>query len=225
MAKKFSKKKLGRNHRRKSSETDDYFREGEPSRFSNLPKGTYDGYVKAGSWLIEAKESGGHRSLCTLVVTSPEEFKNRVQVKRDDLSTQVGVNIFLGELEALELGQPKSLRECSEILADTDNLRVRFWVGEPRDENPPKVRFNERLEEANGAEEDEDVDEDAEEETEEKSKKKGKSKKNEYTKKEIRSMDEDELTELIENEGLDIDPDDFDSWDDVADAVIKELGL
>jgi hypothetical protein len=32
------------------------------------------------------------------------------------------------------------------MLSETDNLKIKFWVGKPQDEFPPKVRINELLE-------------------------------------------------------------------------------
>jgi len=226
MAKKSKKSKKQQTRKSKkalrkgSTSTDKLFADGVPSRFSNLPEGTYDGYIKPGSFIIEPKEDGsGHRALCSLIVTSPEEFEGRTQVKRSDLSTQIGVNIFLGELETLEFDQPASLEEASELLAETDNIPVRFWVGPQNDEYPPKVRFNERLE-GEGGREDEAEDE-SEDETEDESEEE----ESEYTKKDIKKMDEEALTQLIEDEALDIDPDDYDTWPEVATACIEELGL
>ena len=45
----------------------------------------------------------------------------------------------------------------------------------------------------------------------------------EYTKKQIKAMDEDELTELADE--LDLDPDEYDEWSDLAKACIKMLEL
>lgn len=219
MVKKAKKKKkkrpMTRGRGSGTSEVDQMFRDGVPSTgFSNLPPGTYEGYVKPGTALIEVKDSGGHRCQITLVVTSPEEFAGnketdpREQVARYDLTTQVGVDILLGELETMELGQPDTLEEAGKMLAESDNIPVEFWVGVPKDEFPPKVRINARLEE--------DL-------TDEKAAKGGESKEPEYTKAEIKKMSDDELDDLAKEEGL--DPDDYETYPELAKALIEELGL
>lgn len=248
-----------------SAEIDRLFADGEPAeKFSNLPTGTYDGIIKPGSAVIEPKRDASHqyRASLSLVVTEPEEFKDRTQLARYDLSTQIGVNIFLAELATLDVGQPKNLKEAAEMMEETDNLPVRFWVSEPQDEFPPKVRINERLE-GNGNDggsssggddnpfdigdrvtaaiddedypgevisivsndtvevkfDDGDVQDcdigDVEDE------KAGKAP--EYTADEINDMDESDLTELAKEN--DMDPDDHDTWEDLAAALIDELGL
>ena len=45
----------------------------------------------------------------------------------------------------------------------------------------------------------------------------------EYTKKDIKKMDNDQLSELADEQGL--DPDDYETWEDLADAIIDELAL
>lgn len=145
MAKKSKKKSKKKN----KSQTDDLFSSGEPSSgFMNLPTGTYEGFVKPGSAVIEPKDSGGHKASLTLVVTAPEEHEDKEQSMRCDLSTQVGVNIFLGQLETLGLDQPSSVKEAAESLEETDNKKVSFWVGPEQGEFPPKVRINELLEDS-----------------------------------------------------------------------------
>jgi len=206
MAKKQSKRKKA--VRRQAADTDDFFRKGEPaSGFNNLPEGTYEGYIKAGSAIIEPKDSGGHRASCTLVVTSPQEHEEREQVKRNDLSTQVGVNIFLGELKTLGFDQPKNVKEAAEMLAETDNVPVRFWVSPPQDDYPPKVRFNERLEGNGGPSEAPSAEEEY------------------YTREEILAMDEEKICALNKEEELGLDPDDYDTWEEFNEACATEYGV
>lgn len=154
-SKKTSKKK------NRKSQTDDLFSSGKPSSgFMNLPSSTYEGFIKPGSAVIEPKDSGGHKASLTLVVTAPEEFEGKEQTMRCDLSTQVGVDIFLGQLvNVLGFDQPSSAKETAEILEETDKMKVRFWVGPEQGEFPPKVRLNELLEDS-----DEDSDSDSSDE-------------------------------------------------------------
>lgn len=189
-------------------------------RFSNLPPGTYEGFVKPGSAQIEEKPNKtGKRAVMTLVVTSPQEFENRQQRFVCDLSTDIGKSIFLGELKTMGFGEPVSLREAADILADTDNLAVSFWVSEPKDENPPKVRINDILgtsakpaEAGRGG----------------RSESKGRKSRSEapapeYTKDEIYDMKGKQLDKLAES--LNLNPGDFKTDEDLQDACIDELKL
>jgi len=203
MARKSKKNKKGK------SKTDDFFANGEPSSgYNNLPEGTYEGVVKPGSAIIEPKESGGHRASMTLVVTSPEEYEDREQIFRCDLSTQVGVNIFLGQLDLLGLDQPSTLKEAASALSETDDVPVRFWVGPQQDEFPPKVRINERLDDSD---DDDDNDDDGEDEEPE------------YTKKDIKKMSDEELDDLAKDN--DMDPDEYDTYQELREALYEELDL
>jgi len=211
MAKKTKKRKRAAPAGRAAppSDLDDYLASGEPAAgFSNLPQGNYEGFVKPGSAVIEPKDSGGDRAQLMLVVTSPEEHVDRQQMRFYDLTTQIGVNILLGELEAMELPQAKSKKELGSILQQTDNIPVRFWVGPEREDFPPKVRINERLEGAPAsAGGDADTGSDY------------------YTKEEIMAASEKELEDIIKVEELAIVPDDIDTWEEVAEQVCTALGI
>jgi len=205
-------KKAVKHSKRSSSKSsggniDSLFKTAVPSRgFRNLPTGTYDGFVKPGSAIIEPKSKGSsdYKASLVLIVSEEGDFENREQTARYDLSTEVGVSIFMGDLEAMELGKPSNLAEAAEMLSDSDDVPVEFWVSEPKDEFPPKVRINERLEEGEASEVEEP------EETEEL-----------LTAKEIKAMSEDELTTLAKDN--DLDPDDFESWEDLAAELITLL--
>lgn len=188
---------------RGGSDIDSMFANGEPAeRFYNLPSGTYEGIIKAGSALIEEKpdQKGSYRASCVLVVTEDGEYEDKEQQARFDLSTQIGVNIFLGELDTLEIDKPDNLRDAGDALSEMDGLAVRFWVSEPKDEFPPKVRFNEKLESTNGG--------------------RPETASVEYTKKDIKAMSEDELTALAKENNL--NPDDY-SWEELEEKLIEEL--
>lgn len=208
MAKKAVKKKTSKKVAKKTedtSDTDALFAGGEPATgFSNLPEGTYEGYIKPESAIIEPKDGGRHKASLVLVCTD-DEYENRTQTARYDLSTQIGVNIFLGDLDKLGFSQPTSVKEAAELLPETDNVPVRFWVGPQRDEYPPKVRINERLEEENGTSEDVSLDDDA------------------YTKKDVMALTDDE-TEALADE-LEIDHTQYEEWSEVRKVICEELGL
>jgi hypothetical protein len=158
MPQKKAKKAVRRNtpqqggHPRASTKAtlDDFIKNGKPVRgFSNLDSGTYDGYIKAGSALLDQKADGGDRCTMTLVTEVPDKDGNLVekeQRKRDDLSTQFGYNLLLGDLANMDFPVPTTRAELGQMLSETDNLKIKFWVGKPQDEFPPKVRINELLE-------------------------------------------------------------------------------
>jgi len=211
----------GRSRSNRSSNIDELFANGEPAeKFSNLPGNkTYEGHIKAGSAIIEPKSDSkdDYRASFILIVTSPKEYKDRQQMARFDLSTQIGVNIFLAELETMELGAPSSLKEAAEMLEETDEVPVRFWVSEPEDEFPPKVRINERLE-GNGGNSSPDS---------------GQSSSPQYTKAEIRKLGKDAdnnddaaMDELIAlAKESDFNEADYDTWMALAKDIIDDLGL
>lgn len=192
------------------SDIDALFASGVPSvGFVHLPEGDYEGRIKAGSAVIETKDNGGHRMTLTLQTTSPSKYVNREERYYCDLSTQVGVNIFLGLLETLQLGKPTSLAEAAELLAQTDDLLVKFHVAAAKDDYPPKVYINERLEEGEGNV--------------------GEEENTGITADDIQTMganeDEEGLRGIIDENALDVNPDEYDTWAEVADAIVAELGL
>lgn len=127
---------------------DKMFANGEPQvGYQHLPKGRYEGFIVLGSWVIKEKDKGGNESQVRLKCTT-EGFVGREQIGRWDLTTQVGINIFQGNLIALGFEKPRSLKEAAEMVAETDNIPVKFYVGEQKDEFPPKVSILERLETA-----------------------------------------------------------------------------
>ena len=197
-----------------STPTDDFFHNGMPSSgFNNLPTGVYDGYIKPGSFIIEPKPKGGHKASCTLVVPAEEGGQeDRTQAMRCDLSTQTGVDIFLGELKILGFDQAKCLKEASEMLPETDNVPVRFWVGVPKDENPPNVRFNERLEGAGSLESPAEPTPEA-------------SSGDYYTREEILAMDETDICTFNKDEELKLDPDKYGTWEEFNEACAVEYGV
>ena len=189
------------------------------SGFSNLPQGTYEGYIKPGSALLEPKQDGsGYRAVMTFIVSSPEEYENRSQRYSQDLTSDFGKGLFLGMLETLGFNpEIETDEEAADILSQTDNIPIRFWVGEEKDEFPPRVSINERLEDEDAEDtEDEDV-EDVEDEDEDEDEEV------EYTKKDIRKMSDKDIDELAGE--LDLDPDDYETYKELRDVICDELGL
>lgn len=209
----------------KKSNGNNLFKDIEPvSGFSNLPKGRYEGFVLPGSAVIEPKrDAPGYRAVARFVVTSPDKYKNRQQRYIQDLTSEFGKGLFLGMLGAFDLStEISTIEEAAEVLAETDNVHIRFYVGEPRDEYPPRVSVLERLEDEQDDDdaEDDDVedDEDTEEEEEEED-----VEEEEYTKKDIKKMSEEELDELAEEVGL--DSDEYETYKGLREAIYEELGL
>ena len=199
-----------RNSNKSSGGIDSLFKTAVPSRgFRNLPTGTYDGFVKPGSAIIEPKSKGSsdYKASLVLVVSEEGDLESREQTARYDLSTEVGVSIFMGDLEAMELGKPSNLAEAAEMLAESDGIPVQFWVSEPKDEFPPKVRINERLE-GESAEASEDGEPEEPEE-------------DPLTAVEITNMEEPELATLAKDN--DLNPDHYETWEDLAAELITLL--
>jgi len=208
-----AKKKSSRKGKSSGGNIDALFKGATPSRgFRNLPTGTYEGFVKPGSAIMEPKSKGSqdYKASLVLVVSEDGDLQGREQTARYDLSTQVGVDIFTGDLEAMELGKPESLAEAAEMLADSDGISVEFWVSEPKDDYPPKVRISERLEgDADTSTYDDSDDDDADDAD------------GSLSAEDIRAMSEEELTELAADN--DLNPDDYETWEELADVLVNLL--
>lgn len=203
-------KKSKKSHKSSKSKDSKFFDGIDPlTGYNNLPSGTYEGYIKPGSAVIEDKDDGGQRAVITFVVTSPEEHEDREQVGRYDLTSDVGKGIFLGQLVVLGLDEPSTLKEAASALSETDDIPVRFWVGPEEGEFPPKVRINERLDDS-GDNDDGDGDNGEDEESE-------------YTKKDIKKMSDEELDDLAKDN--DMDPDEYETYQELREALYEELDL
>jgi hypothetical protein len=206
-------KNLSNKNGRSAGDTSSLWKTSKPVIGGNLPRGTYEGYIKPGTWIIEPKKDGGDKSSFTLVVTAPEEYEGRMQIARFDLSTEFGIGVFKGQLITLGFEEPQSISEAAELLSETDGLYVRFYVSEPKDEFPPSVRINERLDEPEETTGPGEESEGGEVETPSEL----------PTRDDIKKMHHDELASLAEEN--DIDPDDYPTDVKLRKEIYAALGV
>lgn len=142
----------------------------EPSKgFTHLPKGSYEGYIKPGSWTFtEVQDKAWKYKTSLTLVVDAGEHEGETEFWRQNLN-DIGKSYLLGLLETLELGRPDTIVPgASDLAAESDNLRVRFYVTESKDEYGPEVYINELLEgEGSGMTNEEEEEEEASEETDE----------------------------------------------------------
>lgn len=193
--------------------TDEFFANGEPSEgFSHVPTGTYEGFIIEGSTRIRKKTSGKPGKVAILLIEIDRgEHEGSKEIAKYDLTSQDGINIFLRNLKNMGLGQPKDTREAAACLEEAEGMRVLFWIGVPKDEFPPNVSINEKLSEG-------DVEN-------------GDGGPDDLTADDVSAfLDTDdegeaELRAIIKDFDLEIDPDDYATWKEVADLVIEQIGL
>jgi len=200
--------------------TDSLFANSEvQERQSHLPDGTYQGFVVPGSAKMEERTSkAGNTSwnVSMQLKVLNGDYVNRTQWYRQNLGTEVGVNIFVTDLVNMGFEKPSSKREAAECLAETDNVKVSFWVNHKDDGYAPTVRINELLEdddvegatkESDGAVEGNDV----------------------ISREDVLALgnaeDEAGLQEIIDEYGLDINQDDYETYGEVATEIVGQLKL
>ncbi len=132
----------------------------------------------------------------TYTYKSSEKDKKRSRGKKDDDDGDDKLQELIGELEDLE-----DMEELEDFIEDND---LDIKIKKKDDEDDVKEKIEEAL-----REEHED---------------KGSSEPD-YNKKEIKKMKRRELIELIEDEGLDVDPDDAEDKEELQELIIEELGL
>ena len=165
-----------------------------------LPDGQYEGIIEAA--LIEESRNGRLQVRWDLLVTEGDCEGRQVR-KYNGLETKDNMDWFKGDLQTLNLDVPDDITNLGDTLEAASGMAIRFQV-RTRDEFT-NIDFIEPLEGGGDKKEKAEPDE------------------AEYTKKDIKKMTEKQLTALADEQGL--DPDDFDEWDDLADALIEELGL
>ena len=192
-------------------------------RRTNLPNGTYQGFVVPGSAKVEERTSraGNTAWLASMrLKVLSGEYANREQSYFQNLGSDVGVNIFVTDLAAMGFAKPASLREAADCMAETDGLKVSFWVRNKDDGYAPDVRINDLLEDDDIEPSDEAPEEietnDSQDEPQ-------------LTAKEVKALgkadDEEALQEIIDDYGLDIDQDEYDTYAEVASVIIEQLEL
>jgi len=203
-----AKKKLKKTARRASGgvsgrlgESQDDWEGAEPRSFgAPLPDGQYEGIIE--NAIIEESRNGRLQARWDLLVTEGDCEGRQIR-KYNGLETKDNLAWFKGDLETLDLTVPDDFTDIGDTLEEACGMGIRFQV-RSRDEFT-NIDFIEPLETTSKK------DKKKEEEPEEPS----------YTKAQVKKMDEDELTAAAKEFGL--DPDDYDEWDDLADAIIDEL--
>ena len=178
------------------------------------PGKAHEGVIK--DVIIEPSKKGNLQVHWTLLGTS-DEIDGMTDHKWSSMATPENRQWLKGEMETIELSWPDTPEELGEALDPAVGLKIRFDVVNKKSEeyDNHNIYFRECLEGSSGGSKP------ASEE--------GKAASEDPTKRDVIKMgkdeDEDGLRKLIENEALDIDPDKYVTWVEVADLIIKELDL
>ena len=182
--------------------------------YEDLPGGDYEGVIK--NAVLGLSRNDNLMATYTLEVAEGD-FKGRTQYKRQMMETADNIAYGKGDLEAIGVDAPDNIADLGDTFEqEVIGLAVLFSV--VHNNEFVNVYFRERLESPDKAEDakdttDEDEDEDA------------------LTADDVRSyLDEDVegesiLTRIIKDNDLDIDPDDYATWSEVADLIIDQLKL
>ena len=149
-----------------------------------------------------------------ITVTSPAEFEGREVEDYSGLQTENNIAYYKGRLEKIDVAIPDDIMDTADALDECEGLKIRFDV--VKNEEFTNTYFRERIADAgkkpDGAEEAEEP---------------------EYTKKQLTSLgkkadrdDEeavDELTAVAVVNNL--KESEYDTWVELADAIIEELDL
>lgn len=150
-----------------------------------------------------------------ITITSPPEREGQEFTDNSMLITEQNIGFFKGRFEKIGVAPPESEKDISRALDECAGLDIRFDVVQ-KDENL-NVFFVERLEgsEGGGGRKEEAANEP------------------DYDRKQLRTLGKDaddgdddsikELETLADENGL--DPDEHETWVDLAKALIEELGL
>ena len=133
---------------RAKDKTDEMFANSEPDEgFSHLPGGKHEVvFVDAEKTRIAIKEGGGKVAFIKVQVDDPSsEHNEKFDMFKQDLTSQIGINIFAGMMKKMEFEPPKSTQEAAKCLSQLVGMRGLIWTDGGKDEFPPKMRINERL--------------------------------------------------------------------------------
>lgn len=168
----------------------------------NPPEGTHEAII--GSAIISKSQKGNEQIDWPFVMAGDKfegkEFHDYQQLDAHENS----LNYVNGRLSTLGINVPDDINDLGDALEAAEGLRVRFTCWQ--DDEFFNMRIDDVLEEGSD-------DSPAEDKPAEAT----------YTKKQIKAMGEDELSELADEQGL--NPDDYNTWDLLADEIIDELGL
>ena len=182
-----------------------------------LPPGTgYTGII--GEPVIAVSKNDNLGVTFPLTVTGPAEFEGRHHHKWCNLETENGIGFFTGDLEKIDVEVPDDIADIGDALDEAEGVEIRFDV--VQNDEFTNTYFRERVGE--GSEEDGEEGEDEDNDSAP-----------EYSKRQLTKLgkdadkdDEDAIDALsraAEDAGL--DPDEYDTWAELAGAVIEELGL
>jgi len=166
----------------------------------------YTGYVQ--NVLIETNRRGNLQVHWTIAGECKELTKSNgesmVDHKWSNMSTDDNRAWLRGEMEAIDLTWPDSPRQLGTALDDAVGARILFDVVDTKTDefDNHNIYFRERLEGEGQADGDDGGDdEDA------------------WTEDEIRNMSEEDMDALARQN--DIDPDQYETWDEVADLLVE----
>uniref|UniRef100_A0A6M3JHC8 Uncharacterized protein n=1 Tax=viral metagenome TaxID=1070528 RepID=A0A6M3JHC8_9ZZZZ len=187
--------------------------------YEDLPNGDYEGVIKnAVLGLTKDENNPKLKATYTLEVTEGD-FKGRAQYKHQMVETVDNIAYAKGDLAAIDVDAPDDITDLGETFEqEVVGLTILFSV--VHNKEFVNVYFRERLEGAG-----------KESKTEEETEDSGDQNDDTLTADDVRGyLDEDDegesiLTEIIKDNDLDIDPDDYATWSEVADLIIDQLGL
>jgi hypothetical protein len=185
--------------------------------YEDLPDGSYEGVIK-NAVLGLTKDENNPKLMATYTLEVTEgDFKGRTQYKRQMVETADNIAYAKGDLDAIDVDAPDNIADLGETFEqEVVGLAILFSV--VHNKEFVNVYFRERLEGAGKESKTEEETEDSEDE-------------GDLTADDVRGyLDEDDegesiLTEIIKDNDLDIDPDDYATWSEVADLIIDQLKL
>ena len=184
--------------------------------YEDLPNGDYEGVIK-NAVLGLTKDENNPKLMATYTLEVTEgDFAGRTQYKRQMVETADNIAYAKGDLDAIDVDAPDNIADLGETFEqEVVGLAILFSV--VHNKEFVNVYFRERLEEVSKNSEPKDGS--------------GNSGDDDLTADDVRSYldEEDEgesiLTEIIKDNDLDIDPDDYATWSEVADLIIDQLEL
>lgn len=182
--------------------------------YEDLPAGDYEGVIK--NAVLSLSKNDNLMATYTLEVIEGD-FKGRTQYKRQMVETADNIAYAKGDLDAIGVDAPDNIADLGDTFEqEVVGLPILFSVSHNKEF--VNVYFRERLEGVEKVEPDADSDE-------------GDGDDEDLTAEDVRAyLDEDDegegiFTEIIKDNDLDIEPDDYATWSEVADLIIDQLGL
>lgn len=183
--------------------------------YEDLPGGDYEGVIK--NAVLGLSKNDNLMATYTLEVAEGD-FKGRTQYKRQMVETADNIAYAKGDLEAIGVDAPDDIADLGDTFEqEVVGLPILFTVSHNKEF--VNVYFRERLEGVEKAEPDTDSDDGDNGDDEG------------LTADDVRSyLDEDDegesvFAELIRDNDLDINPDEYATWSEVADLIIDQLEL